>query len=110
MPCYSAFVERVRQHRNSGIDLRDAINNAIKWGIDQEVLTPFLAQHRLEVQNMLLTEFNMDIAREVWREEAREEGREEGIRSIVEKMRSQGICDSEITNLTGISQSELQQI
>jgi len=27
---------------------------------------------------MLMTEFNIDTAREVWQEEAREEGREEG--------------------------------
>jgi predicted transposase YdaD len=42
--------------------------------------------HATEVVNMLLTEWNWDIAREVWQEESREEGREEGRNELLELM------------------------
>jgi predicted transposase/invertase (TIGR01784 family) len=60
------------------MDLRNSIGEAIKWGINEGILTAFLAQHGSEVQNMLYTEFNIDIAKEVWQEEAREDAFAEG--------------------------------
>ena len=53
------------------MDLRNSISEAIKWGINDGKLTAFLTQHGSEIQNMLYTEFNIDIAKEVWQEEAR---------------------------------------
>ena len=75
---YSAFVERVRCNREAGRELRDAISEAIRWGVEEGVLSEFLVQHGLEVENMLMTEFNIDIAKEVWQEEAREDAFAEG--------------------------------
>ena len=75
---YSMFVEHVRSNQGNGMDLRNSIGEAIKWGIDEGTLTAFLAQHGSEVQNMLYTEFNIDIAKEVWQEEAREDAYAEG--------------------------------
>ena len=58
----------------------DAVKEAIKWGIAQDVLGKFLAEHGMEVSNMIPgTTFNIDIAKEVWQEEAREDGYEEGL-------------------------------
>ena len=75
---YTAFIEHIRSSQNKGATLRDAIKEAIKWGITQDVLGKFLAEHGTEVSNMIPgTTFNIDIAKEVWQEEAREDGYEE---------------------------------
>jgi len=76
---YTIFVERVRRSRDSGINLRDAITEAINWGMTQSTIKTFLKAHGLEASSMLMTEFNIDIAKEVWQEEAREDGYEEGL-------------------------------
>ena len=70
---YTAFVERVRHTRLSGVELRDAVIESIKWGISKGVLGEFLTECGTEVSSMLMTEFNIDIAKEVWQEEARED-------------------------------------
>jgi len=75
---YTAFIEHVRANQRRGIDLHDAINEAINWGMSQGVLDAFLAKQGSEVTSMIMTEFNIDVAREVWQEEAREDGLEEG--------------------------------
>ena len=86
---YTAFVERVRDNQRKGKNLHDAINEAINWGMSQDALEAFLAKQGLEVNSMLMTEFNIDIAKEVWQEEAheggREMGREEGFAEAAEK-------------------------
>ena len=43
---------------------------------------------------MLMTEFNIDIAKEVWQEEAREDGREEGRIEGREEGREEGITEA----------------
>jgi len=71
---YTVFIERVRNLLNNGLNLQDAITEAIKWGKTQDVLSAFLTEHGAEVSNMIPgTTFNIDIAKEVWQEEAREE-------------------------------------
>jgi len=70
---YTAFVEHVRGLKQNGSALRDAVKSTITWGLSQDILGTFLTEHGLEVSSMLYTEFNIDIAKEVWQEEAREE-------------------------------------
>jgi len=69
---YTAFVERVRYNQRNGNILRTAIEEAIKWGIARGLLGTYLIEHESEVTNMLMTEFNIDIAKEVWQDEIRE--------------------------------------
>jgi len=74
---YAIFVEHVRHNQRNGLVLRDAIKEAINWGVSRGLLGSLLTEHGSEVTNMLMTEFNIDIAKEVWQEEAREDAREE---------------------------------
>jgi len=77
---YTAFIEHIRSSQNKGATLQDAVKEAIKWGITQDVLGKFLTEHGMEISNMIPgTTFNIDIAKEVWQEEAREDGYEEGL-------------------------------
>ena len=92
------------------MELLEAIKQAIEYCIDNGVLSAFLTERRSEVENMLYTEFDIDVAKAVWQEEAREEGREEERlkqieerRKIVNALRSQGFDDEKIAGLTGIS-------
>jgi SOS response regulatory protein OraA/RecX len=56
--------------------LEEAMKKAIEYCIGHNILSGFLKKHGSEVFNMLLTEWNIDDAKEIWQEEAREEGME----------------------------------
>jgi len=86
---YSAFIEQVRHNKRSGLLPSDAIKEAIKWGVSQGLLGEYLTEHGAEVTSMLYTEFNIDIAKEVWQEEAREDGYEEGLATAKEKFEAE---------------------
>ena len=74
---YTSFIEQVRHNKRSGLVPSDAIKEAIKWGISNNLLDNYLSEHGAEVTSMLCTEFNIDIAKKVWQEEAREDAIEE---------------------------------
>jgi len=104
---YSAFVEQVRYNQRCGYNPSNAVSEAIKWGIKQGIISAFLTKHGSEVNNMLMTEFNIDIAKEVWQEEAREDGREEGR----EEGRAQAYLEAEEKwqNVVAVKDTELAE-
>jgi hypothetical protein len=111
---YSAFVEQVRACQSRGLALRYAIREAIKWGIESGVLSSFLAQHSSEVENMLYTEFNIDVAKEVWMREAREdalaEGKAEGKAEVAKNLFTLGMTLDQIIKATGLTRAEIERL
>ena len=78
MSGYSAFVAKVRECEKTAPDKEAAMKMAIQYCIRHDILKEILEAHASEVVNMLLTEWNLDDAKEVWWEEAWEEGEKKG--------------------------------
>lgn len=76
---YSMFVERARQYLAEGREQQEALNLAIDYCIDHDILSQFLQRYRAEVLGMLLEEIDMDAYERTIMEEAREDGMEEGM-------------------------------
>jgi len=74
---YSAFVSKVWEYRQT-MALEDAMKAAIRYCIENGILRPFLETHSSEVQNMLITEWNLEEAQQAWLAQGRDEGRSEG--------------------------------
>jgi len=84
---YSVFIDKIKEYQEIGLILEEAVNNAVEYCKENNILKKFLEKHSSEVFNMLLTEWNWDDALEV----AREEGREDGIEEGMEKGRKEGM-------------------
>ncbi len=93
---YSYFISVVRTYLKKGLKLNDAIVNAVKTCINENVMKKFLEKNASEVVNMLFTEFDMDTAKKIWKEEAREEGRNEGIAEGRNEGRNEGKKEKQI--------------
>ena len=74
---YAVFVAKIKRYRDS-MELKEAIDLAVRECIEENVLRDFLEQHRREVCDMCLTEFDEKKYEDVLREEGREEGLAEG--------------------------------
>jgi hypothetical protein len=81
---YAEFVAQVRANQKAGMSLEDAVTEAVRRCIRDGILTPFLEEHGSEVMNMLLHEWDWDVAKEVWQEEAMEKGLEKERNQILE--------------------------
>jgi hypothetical protein len=74
---YAEFVAKVRENE-AAMPKEQAVTEAVRYCIRNGILASFLEEHGSEVVNMVLSEWNLDEAKEVWQEEARDEGRIEG--------------------------------
>lgn len=74
---YSLFVHQVNIELACGLSFGDAVAKAIRHCIAHNIMREYLHQNGSEVENMLLTEWNNEVALEVWKEEALEEMQEQ---------------------------------
>jgi hypothetical protein len=69
---YAEFVAKARENQRS-MPLDQAVTAAVRYCVNNRILAEFFEEHGSEVVNMLLEEWDWDVAKEVWREEAMEE-------------------------------------
>jgi len=70
---YETFIAEIKANLKKKMALPKAIRLAIKTCLNKNILVSFLEEHGSEVENMLLTEWNMADAIAVAKEETREE-------------------------------------
>ena len=75
---YSWLVEQIRENKMAGVEIEEAVDQAIDDMPKDYVIRPFLVGNRAEVKDMCITEYNEAETMEMFREEGRIEGRMEG--------------------------------
>ena len=76
---YSVFVAKVREGRDSGMTLDDAIIAAIHYCINQDLMADYFKENESEVLDMVSTKWDWNEALRVAKEDAAEMAREEGM-------------------------------
>lgn len=75
---YSLFVFKVREEIDAGKPLEKAIQSAIRFCVENDIMQEFLSDHGSEVANMLFDDWDMDRAMKVRYQEGEAKGRAEG--------------------------------
>jgi len=102
---YSIFINIIREHRKA-MPLEEAVQKAVIDCIGQGVLKEFLSKNKQKVVNMLISEWNMDIALEVRGEEERMEEK----REIAKKLRVNGVDVDTIAKSTGLTVDDILKL
>ena len=103
---YVEIVSEIHKNKDSGMNLKDAIEKAIKDCVERNILTEFLKKHGGEVLDMLYAEWNLDDYVKVQRREAVLEG----IFQTALRMLSRGKPIEEIVEDTGLSRAEVEKL
>lgn len=110
---YARFVAKMKEAQNAGYSMDQAIDTAVKYCINHEILADILLPFRAEVKKMLLTEYDEKKTMRLFRKEAWEEGMKEGLKKgqdqIIRLMAQNGASAEEISRLTGLSITEITQ-
>jgi len=88
---YMVLVNCIRDNEAKGMLFEDAVDDAVRYCIANNVLKEFLVAHRAEVISVCLTEFN----EKVFVDSIKEEGRVEGERSMLVKLVKKGCLSVE---------------
>lgn len=100
---YSKLVAVMREPMLTEKETQTALNQAVDYCIENDILKEFLLKNRAEVLGMLLEEFDAEKYERTLRSEGREEGREEGRQEGREEGREEG---EEKVNRLGILLTE----
>jgi len=84
---YSVFVAKVREGKDSGMTLDDAIIAAMRYCITHDLMADYFKENESEVLDMVSTKWDWNEALRVAREDAAEMAREEGMEKGMEKGR-----------------------
>ena len=76
---YAIMVAKIKEFRQETEDQREAILQAIDYCIENGVLIDFLQEHRSEVLDMFMMEYDEEKTREHLKEDYYEEGLAEGL-------------------------------
>jgi len=76
---YTEFLHLVKKFEKDELTRGDAIRQAIKYAIQNNIMADYLSLKEGEVFNMVGFEWNEEEAKAYWREEAWEDGMEKGI-------------------------------
>jgi predicted transposase YdaD len=110
---YAVFVDKVREKRKE-LPLENAMKETINYCIGHGILRQFLETHGSEVSNMLLSEWNIDEAKEVWQEEAREEAWEKAEETkaaeIAMNLLGMGLSVEQTARGTGLTMEAVQKL
>ena len=104
---YSAFISKVRYfYSENGGDKESAVIAAIKYCRSHDILSEFLELHAKEVFNMLSTEWNPELAKEVWFEEG---AGFEKLRNAA-NLKNLGVSIEIISQATGLTIEEIEKL
>ena len=87
---YSFFIHQVREEKRENVPLEEAIQRAIAYCIQHDIMKEFLEENGSEVENMLYTEWDWDKALDIAKEESYKDGQKEGERRGEERGRKEG--------------------
>ena len=87
---YSTLVGKVKEGLGDKLSRRDAILQAIRYCMENNIMEDYLGIHSKEVFSMLTMEWDINEARQAWREDGLEEGRAEGRAEGREEGRAEG--------------------
>jgi predicted transposase/invertase (TIGR01784 family) len=107
---YSSFIAKIDEGLEQGFGTQHAIEKAIKYCIQHNILSDFLTAHRAEVLAMLLEEYDEQKTMDYLRREAFEEGKIEAKQDFVRKMLTHGVPLETISIYAGLTLEEAQKI
>jgi len=103
---YSLFIGKIKEMKTKNLTLAESIKYAVKYCLENDILTKFLRVHEGEVINMILD----DLSTDEWLDLSFEEGLEQGIEQVARNLKNMGLAIEQIAQGTGLSTETIQSL
>ncbi len=110
---YMAFVGKVRDKRDAGVKLEEAVHQAVNECISENILTDFFKKNKEEIVEMSVYEFDQEVYDQVLLENGEEIGVEKGIKHaalIFKKVQDGETDDKAIAESIGCTLKEVEMV
>ena len=99
---YVQYISRITANRVNGMNINDAVNEAVDWAIKENLLDGFFKTQKQEVLAMSLTEFNAQEVYKDWLEEGKEEGANNKAIESAENLLKENVSPEIIAKCVGL--------
>lgn len=103
---YIQFTSRIDENKEKGMTNEKAIDEAIDWASEQNLLEGFIKEQKAEVKMTLLTEFNEEASIRGWRKEGMQQKAEE----IATKMLSDKLKPEKVSLYSGLPLEQVLEL
>ncbi|MCR4713635.1 MAG: hypothetical protein K5751_04570 [Treponemataceae bacterium] len=107
---YVQYVGRVADNVQSGMENKDAVEEAVEWAVEEELLDGYFREQRAEVMAMSLTEFDMEDSIRTWRNDGIVEGREQKAVEDARSFYANGVSIELIAKSLGMTLDQVKEI
>ena len=107
---YVRLVGRILDNKKSGMQINQAVNEAVDWAIKENFLEGFIREQKEEIIGMYLTEFNEERAIRGWRQEGIEEGARQKALETAENLLKEGDAPEKVARCTGLPLEQVQDL
>ena len=113
---YTEFITQIRERQKEGKTIEEAVNEAMKYCIENDCLKTYLLKNRGEVMSMILTEFDEKLYKKTLLEEGIERGIGIGKKQTVAlantifKLYRAGRSYEEIARSLGVSIEQIREL
>ena len=76
---YVRYVGKIADNKKKGLPIKEAVDDAVNWAIEQDLLDGFFKVNKAEVNAMCLTEYDEEATMRAFRKEGFEDGRLAGL-------------------------------
>ena len=104
---YCSYVNRVKQNLKAKLPLQKAVEEALDYAIEKDLLEGYFKQQKMEVMNMSLTEFDQEQYDRNRRRDAYLDGRDDGMQEAARNMLADGLPLEKIVLYTGLSVEDI---
>ena len=99
---YIQFVSRINENKEKGMSIGDAVDEAVDWACEQNLLEGYIREQKAEVKMNLLTEYDEEAYIRIWRRDGIIQGKQEQAEETANKMFEEGDSPEKIARCTGL--------
>lgn len=107
---YVRLVGKISANKKAGMQIGQAVNEAVDWAIEENFLEGFVREQKEEIIGMYLTEFNEERAIRGWRQEGLEEGARQKAVEDARNLKAAGVDINIIAKCVGLSVEEVEKL
>ncbi len=97
---YIQFVSRINDNKEKGMTIEEAVDEAVDWACEQNLLEGYIREQKAEVKMNLLTEYDEEAYIRIWR---RDGAQEQAIEAAQNFLAMKVLTPEQIAQGTGLS-------
>ncbi len=107
---YVRYVGRIADNKKKGLHIKEAVDEAVNWAVEQDLLDGFFKVYKAEVSAMCLTEYDEEATLRAFRREGYEDGLIDGKLEAARNFIAEGVSPETVAKCTGLPLDEVQKL